>query len=101
MAEAMPVSHHIACKVEIGGKLILVDATLDPPLQKVGLLVNMSWNGKDDTVLPMTPCGEEELYHPSEAYLMRAIVDEQMLLFYEELNTCLEQIRHPQWSLSG
>ncbi|MBN1643999.1 MAG: hypothetical protein JW856_04195 [Dehalococcoidales bacterium] len=93
MARAMPVSHHIACMVEIDGRSVLVDATLDPPLHKAGLPVNVRWDGKSDTILPMIPCGEEEIYHPLEARLMRPAVNEQSLLFYEELNTCLEQIR--------
>ncbi len=54
----LPISHHIACKVEIDGRLILVDATLDPPLQKIGLPVNLDWDGRSDTILPMTPCGD-------------------------------------------
>ena len=32
LAEAMSTSYHIACKVDIGGELVLVDATLDPVL---------------------------------------------------------------------
>ena len=30
LARELPTSHHLACKVEIDGKLVLVDATLDP-----------------------------------------------------------------------
>jgi hypothetical protein len=37
LAEAMSTSYHIACKVDIFGEFILVDATLDPLLEKVGL----------------------------------------------------------------
>ncbi len=93
LALALPVSHHIACKVEIQGRFILVDATLDLPLQKAGLTVNIEWDGINDTLLPMTPCGEEEWYHPSEAPLMSARVEEQFLAFYKEFNECLEKIR--------
>ena len=93
MAEMLPASHHLACRVDIDDKLVLVDATLDPSLAKAGLVVNHEWDGFSDTLLPMTPCGEEQLYHPSEAYLMEARSGRQWLEFYAELNNCLEQVR--------
>jgi hypothetical protein len=93
MAQALPVSHHIACKVEIDSRLVLVDATLDLPLQKAGFPINTDWDGKSDTIMPITPCGEEEWYHPSEAPLMRIHIGEQFRAFYPEFNVFLEQIR--------
>ncbi len=93
MARALPVSHHIACKVEIDDNLVLVDATLDLPLQKADFPVNLDWDGKSATILPIIPCGEEEWYHPSEALLMRTHIDEQFRAFYPEFNVFLEQIR--------
>jgi hypothetical protein len=73
--------------------LVLVDATLDLPLQKACWPVNIDWDGRSDTVLPMTPCGQEELYYLSEAPLMSARIDAQFMEFYRELNTFLEWIR--------
>ena len=93
MALALPVSRHLACKVEIDDRLVLVDATLDLPLQKAGFTVNADWDGKSDTMLPVTACGEEEWYHPSEAHLMKNRIDKQFRAFYPELNTFLEQMR--------
>jgi len=93
MSREMPPSHHLACRVEINGKLVLVDATLDSPLIKADLPVNEYWDGFNDTELPMTPIGEEELYHPVEAHLMQARYDSKSLAFYDELNTCLELVR--------
>jgi len=93
LAEGLPTSHHLACKVEIDGKLVLVDATLDSALKKTGLSVNNDWDGVSDTLLPMNPCGEEQLYHPSEAYLMQAQYDEKSLAFYNELNSFFEEAR--------
>ena len=90
---ALPMSHHLACRVDIDGRLVLVDATLDPPLGKADLVINHHWDGFSDTLLPMTPCGEEQLYHPSEAHLMEAHSGQQWLEFYAELNTCLERVR--------
>lgn len=91
LAESMPMSYHVACKVEIEGSLVLVDATLDPALEKLGLPVNKQWDGVSDTVLPMKCCGEEELYHPTEASQIKARRDDKSLLFYRELNYFLEK----------
>ena len=94
LARAMPVGYHLACKVDVDGKFILVDATLDLALHKIGLPVNREWDGIGDTFLAVNPCGEEELYHPSEAYLMQHSTDsEKTLAFYNGLNLWLEQLR--------
>ena len=93
MALALPVSRHLACKVEINDKLVLVDATLDLPLQKAGFQVNANWDGKSDTTLPVTPCGEEEYYSESEARLMHTVLDDRFRAFYPELNLFLDQMR--------
>ena len=94
LAQRQPVSHHLACKVEINDRLVLIDATLDSPLKKVDLPVNLHWDGFSDTLLAIDPCGEEQVYHPSEAHLMQPRNDdEKSLEFYNELNLCLEQVR--------
>ncbi len=93
LAQEQPVSYHLACKVEIDGKLVLVDATLDSGLKRSGLPVNDNWDGVSNTALPINPCGQEQLYHPSEAHLMQARDDENALEFYSELNRCFEELR--------
>jgi len=94
MAKAMPISYHLACKVNIDGKFVLVDATLDSALQKIGMPVNREWDGTTDTLLAVNPSGEEQLYHPSEARTMRpGITDEKSLAFINELNSWLEKLR--------
>ncbi len=93
LARQMPLSHHLACRVEIGGRLVLVDATLDSALNKAEMPVNRDWDGFNDTELPMTPLGPEEIFHPSEAYLMQPRTDATSLAFYEELNARLEEAR--------
>jgi hypothetical protein len=93
MALALPVTRHLACKVEIDGRLVLVDATLDLPLQKAGFTVNAGWDGKSDMLLPVTPCGAEEWYSPAEARLMKTSLDAQFQSFYPELNRFLDQMR--------
>lgn len=96
LAEAMPTGHHLACRVDIDGRLVLVDATLDLPLQKLGLPVNDEWDGMRDTALPLPPCGEEQLYHPSEASLLRPQLDSATLAFYNELNLWLDRVRQSE-----
>jgi len=75
------MSHYLACRVDIAREFILVDATLDLALKRLALPVNEERDGKSNTMFPMTPCGEEQLYHPCEAYPQRAVPDEQSLAF--------------------
>lgn len=98
LAKAMPVSFHLALKVDIEGKLVLVDATVDRALEGLGLPVNKEWDGTSDTLLPIKPVGEEQLYHPLEARNMGRVVDESSLTFYRELNSWLEEVRKVQGS---
>jgi hypothetical protein len=95
LARELPVSHHLACRVEINGRSVLIDATLDPPLKKLGLPVNEDWDGFSDTLLPINPCGEEELYHPTEALPTQAQYDKTTLAFYRELNAYFQSVRQP------
>jgi len=101
LAKAMPPSHHLACKVDIDGRLVLVDATLDPPLETLGLPVNKEWDGKSDTLLPIKPGDGEEIYHPSEAFGVRSQPDERALVFYNELNLLLDKVRQLQKLTDG
>jgi transglutaminase-like putative cysteine protease len=94
LAEATSTSYHLACRVEIEGRLVLVDATLDPLLEVMGLPVNRDWDGLSDTRLAVHPSGEEELYHPSEAASLRGTQPEAArLAFTAALNRWLEELR--------
>jgi hypothetical protein len=94
LAREMPIGYHLACKVDIDGRLVLVDATLDPALARVGLPVNQIWDGVSETMLPVNPCSEEELYDPSEASLMQAQqVNNVARTFYNGLNAWMELLR--------
>lgn len=94
MAESMPTSYHLTCLVDIDGGLTVVDATLDPGLKILGVPVNEEWDGTSNTRLPIEPCGEEEIYHPSEAYLTPPRhYDQKSLNFYREFNRWLDGIR--------
>ena len=48
-AALLPVAYHLACRVQIGCRWILVDATWDPPLIKAGFPVNNYWDGYSET----------------------------------------------------
>ncbi len=92
--DSLPDDHHLACKVEIEGELILVDATVDLPLERLGLPVNVGWDGISDMILPVEPSGKEQLYHPSEAqYISNVSIDDAHLAFFDELNVWLEKVR--------
>jgi transglutaminase-like putative cysteine protease len=41
----LPIAHHLACRVQIGCRWILVDATWDRPLAKAGFPINDHWDG--------------------------------------------------------
>ena len=93
-AREMPLGNHLACKVDIEGKLVLVDATLDPALAIVGLPVNKEWDGLSDTLLPINPCSEEQLYYPSEANLIQIQqFNDTTQAFYNGLNLWMELLR--------
>ncbi|MDP2920331.1 MAG: hypothetical protein Q8O43_08965 [Dehalococcoidia bacterium] len=101
LADKQPVGYHLACKVEIEGRLVLVDATLDKPLSKLELLpVNLSWDGFSDTLLPMTPIGEEITFHPLEAHVMKPVITPEALIFYDFLNRCMDEVRKNGTNLS-
>jgi len=50
LAAGLPVAHHLACRVRIDFRWVLVDATWDPPLAIGGFPVNMHWDGHSDTL---------------------------------------------------
>lgn len=95
LAQSIPIGHHLACKAEIEGRLVLIDATCDPPLERLGIPVNKSWDGFGNLVLPIIPLNEGEIYHPSERAGMKPrIFTGAEVEFYEELNRWLEEIRN-------
>ena len=97
LAQQMAPVNHLACKVELNGRDVLVDATIDPPLGSIGLPFTASWDGESDTALPVLPIGEEEIYYPDEAELMPPPdLDDNARTFYEGLNAYFQRIRDGQ-----
>jgi hypothetical protein len=55
LATGLPVAHHLACRVRINNRWVLVDATWDLPLKRAGFPVNEHWNGLSDTLCAVKP----------------------------------------------
>jgi hypothetical protein len=55
LAAGMPVASHLACRVRIGARWVLVDATWDRPLVKAGFPINENWDGFADTKCAVKP----------------------------------------------
>lgn len=97
LAQQMAPVNHLACKVELNGRYVLVDATIDPPLASIGLPFTAVWDGESDTTLPVLPIGEEEIYFPDEAGLMPPPdLDDNARAFYSGLNDYFQGIRDGQ-----
>lgn len=54
-AARLPIAHHLACRVQIGCRWVLVDATWDCPLAKAGFPVNDHWDGYSETRCAVKP----------------------------------------------
>jgi hypothetical protein len=94
LSHKMPVSSHMACRARINNELVLVDATCDLPLEKIGIPVNRTWDGFSDLALPMHSPGEEEIYHSSEKVpLAPRLFSDVEAEFYMNLNEWLEEVR--------
>lgn len=61
LADELPMMVHLALKAYINNEWILLDATWDLPLKKVGLPVNEDWDGFSNTLNAVTPL--EEIIH--------------------------------------
>ena len=55
LAASLPVVHHLTCRVQINGCWVLVDATWDLALKRVGFPVNEHWDGKSETRCAVKP----------------------------------------------
>jgi hypothetical protein len=55
LAARLPIAHHLACRVQVGCRWILVDATWDSPLSKAGFPVNNHWDGFSETRCAVKP----------------------------------------------
>ena len=58
LATGLPVAYHLACRVRIDNRWVLVDATWDFKLKKAGFPVNENWDGTSSTKNAVTPIKE-------------------------------------------
>jgi len=63
IVQVMPITPHLALKVNIDKQWISVDATYDLPLKSAGFTVNEEWDGINDTKIAVIPV--EEIVHES------------------------------------
>jgi transglutaminase-like putative cysteine protease len=102
LADKVQMGHHLACKAHINGKWILVDATWDLPLKKLGFPVNESWDGVSNTSNAVEP--EGEIVHENEVERIEYIATKGWRLltekekassirFFFELNKWLQNAR--------
>jgi len=101
LANALPVTYHLACEMFIGNKWVFTDATWDAPLKIAGFGVNEKWDGVSDTenaVKPLDEIGferaeEHERWYASKLAEYTASEKRKLLRFSVKLNTWLEIIR--------
>jgi hypothetical protein len=58
LVEEVPIDYHLACKARIESDWVIVDATWDRPLARVGFPINESWDGASNTKLAVEPLDE-------------------------------------------
>ncbi|MFC2017764.1 hypothetical protein ACFLTQ_00475 [Chloroflexota bacterium] len=94
LSRKMPVSHHLACRARINDELMLVDATCDLPLERIGVPVNKHWDGFGSLVIPLHPLGDEDIFHTSERLpLALPSFSDIESEFFMNLNEWLEEVR--------
>ena len=68
LTKELSPAYHLAIKAKIEGRWVLVDATWDPPLAKLGFPVNDRWDGVSDTRNAVRPVAETEHATQEERY---------------------------------
>jgi hypothetical protein len=85
----LPVAYHLACRVQLGCRWILVDATWDPPLAKAGFPVNDYWDGCAETrcaVKPLTFHVQQLITNPKKIDPNYRLIDEESCELMSEKN---------------
>lgn len=97
----LPTGYHAACKVYLGEKWVLADATWDAALSRAGFPVNLGWDGLSETMNAVEPADEinhEELEGRLNFVRERKSVysreeKEAYARFVPKFNSWLEEIR--------
>lgn len=101
LVSRLPVGYHLACKADINGRWVLVDATWDLPLKKAGFPVNEKWDGESETINAVNSIREvihesaEERVQFEAEYRARYTDIERAnyAQFIDKLNAWLNEIR--------
>jgi transglutaminase-like putative cysteine protease len=101
LAELVPIEYHLACKARIENEWLIVDATWDRPLTRVGFPVNENWDGASDSRLAVEPL--DEIVHENAQERMNFVQarksswtaedNTRMEHFVSALNNWLEDVR--------
>ena len=86
----LPVMPHIALKAYINGTWVLLDATWDPPLKKVGFPVNENWDGISD-MLNAVPLLEEVIHEDIQDRLDYLDYFDSKIPYTEEQDKLVEE----------
>ncbi len=82
------LGQHLAIKIQIDGKWVIVDSTWDPGLEKAGFPVTKNWDGKSDTELAVKPLQIVELKEQPSKMTVTTNAE-----FFAALNEYLKGIR--------
>jgi hypothetical protein len=89
LAVNLPIAYHLACRVQLGCRWILVDATWDLPLAKAGFPVNDHWDGYSETrcaVKPLTFKVQPSINNPKKIESCYRTRDEEFCVPESEKN---------------
>jgi hypothetical protein len=86
-----PVGYHIACKADINGRWVLVDATWDKGLLKAGFPVNMHWDGTSETKNAVNAF--EEILHGTLQERLDFVREKKKMISEKQAATYAEFIR--------
>lgn len=98
----LPISYHLAIKAHINNNWILVDATYDLPLAKVGFPVTKEWDGISNTINAVDPLDEiihetpqeRVSYETKQKSLYTEKEKAALSEFIEKLNLWLDNVRN-------
>lgn len=93
LAASLPLEYHVNCDALIDGRWVMVDATWDPPLERADFPVNMTWDGRSDTLNAVKPI--DRIVHESAAErdeYARAM-EAAYSRFVEDFNAWLLEVR--------
>ena len=97
------VDFHNYVKILMGNRWLTVDATIDPPLRKLGFYTTEHWDGKSDMPLcfvgthKVWDCGDEGLEKKAQlTAMLPKEISEARLLFLRKLTKWIDSLRESE-----